>query len=257
MLGSSWRGRSYDLGRMSFAELWQAYWTYPAIRLYLVLGMLSVAGAFWLAAGWLPSLAAAALAVLVYPLAEYSIHRFILHARFLYKTPLTAALWKRIHFDHHQDPHDLKVLFGSPANTLPAIVLVTAPLGWLVAGAGGAASALAAGFGLFMFYEFCHCVQHLNVQPRSAYLARIKQRHLAHHFQDESGNFGITSHLWDHVFGTFYGDPKSRPRSASVYNLGYDVEEAGRYPWVAKLTGQLPQTRPPTVGEAAGRGGAA
>ena len=63
MLGSSWRGRSYDLGRMSFAELWQAYWTYPAIRLYLVLGLLSAALAGWLAAGWLPSLGAAALRV--------------------------------------------------------------------------------------------------------------------------------------------------------------------------------------------------
>ena len=45
----------------------------------------------------------------------------------------------------------------------------------------------------------------------------------------ENGNFGITFHFWDHVFATFYGDPKTRPRSASVYNLGYDEGEAGRY----------------------------
>ena len=57
--------------------------------------------------------------VLAYPAAWYAIHRFILHGRFLYRSRLTASLWKRIHFDHHQDPHRMDVLFGSPVTTLP------------------------------------------------------------------------------------------------------------------------------------------
>ncbi len=70
--------------------------------------------------------------VLAYPIAWYLIHRFVLHSRFLYRSPLTAALWKRIHFDHHQDPHRMDVLFGSPLTTLPTILAILLPLGWLI-----------------------------------------------------------------------------------------------------------------------------
>ena len=62
------------------------------------------------------------------------LHRWVLHATWLYKSPLTAKVWKRIHYDHHQNPHDLSVLFGALYTTLPAILLITLPLGWLVGG---------------------------------------------------------------------------------------------------------------------------
>ena len=41
---------------------------------------------------------------------------YVLHGRYLYRSSWTAALWKRIHYDHHQDPNDLHVLFGSACN---------------------------------------------------------------------------------------------------------------------------------------------
>jgi hypothetical protein len=74
----------------------------------------------------LAPLAIAALAtIFVYPLVWYVLHRFVLHGQFLYRSPLTAAMWKRIHFDHHQDPNDLSVLFGALYTTLPTIAIVT------------------------------------------------------------------------------------------------------------------------------------
>ena len=87
-----------------------------------------------------------------------------------------------------------------------------------------------------LFYEFCHCVQHLNHAPKSRYLQRIKRLHLAHHFHNETGNFGITNFLWDRVFGTYYDKAKQVPRSPTVFNLGYTSAEAERYPWVARLS---------------------
>ena len=88
--------------------------------------------------------AAAAAAVLGYPLVWYLLHRYVLHGRLLYRFPQTAALWKRIHFDHHQDPNDLGVLFGALYTTLPTIFIVTAPIGWLIGGASAAAAAFSA-----------------------------------------------------------------------------------------------------------------
>jgi len=96
---------------------------------------------------------------------------------------------------------------------------------------------------LFSIYEFCHCVQHLNYTPRSAWLRGIKKNHMAHHFHNETGNFGITSNLVYHLVGSYYGDRQTRPRSEHAHDLGYDAAEAARYPWVAARSGP-PRRRP-------------
>ena len=49
--------------------------------------------------------------------------------------------------------------------------------------------------------------------------------------------------------GSWYDAARDRPRSATVFNLGYDLAEAARYPYVAKLTGAPPRDRPPMAGE--------
>ena len=93
---------------------------------------------------------------------------------------------------------------------------------------------MAAGFATTLVYEFCHCIQHLNYHPKNAWLVRIKKLHMAHHFHNETGNFGIISFWPDRLFGTLYEDAGGRARSPTVFNLGYDTAEAERYPWVAE-----------------------
>ena len=237
--------RSNDLGQMSLRQLVIAYATYPTILLYVALCLASIAMSVRLGAlerpG--PTLAAVLTAIVVYPFAEYALHRFVLHARWLYKNPVTANLWRRIHYDHHQDPQRLDVLFGSPSNTLPAIFVLSLPIGYLIGGWSAAFAASATALVLFSIYEFCHCVQHLNYTPRSAWLRGIKKNHMAHHFHNETGNFGITSNLVDHLVGSYYGDRQTRPRSEHAHDLGYDAAEAARYPWVAARSGP-PRRRP-------------
>ncbi|MEI9964890.1 MAG: sterol desaturase family protein [Caulobacteraceae bacterium] len=225
---------------MSLRDLVVAYATYPSIIAYALLCVACVVGAVSLGALQHPvrSLAAVVAAILIYPAVEYALHRFVLHARWLYKNPYTADLWKRIHYDHHQDPQRLDVLFGSPWNTLPTILVAGAPVGWLIGGPSAALVAVATALVLFCVYEFCHCVQHLNVTPKSAWLRRIKKHHMAHHFHNETGNFGITSTFIDRMVGTLYEDGQARPKSAHVYDLGYDDAEAARYPWVAARSRQ-------------------
>ncbi|MFC5307047.1 sterol desaturase family protein [Azospirillum picis] len=248
-MGTGWHGRTYDLGRMSARDLVAAYVTYPAIQVYAAIAVIAgAAAALWSVAPGRTMLAALAI-VLLYPFVEYGLHRFILHGRFLYRSRWTAALWKRIHFDHHQDPHDLGVLFGSLANTLPLLLVIALPVGFAIDGRAGAAAALASATTLMCIYELCHCMQHLNVKPKNRLLLRIKQLHLAHHFHDENSNFGITTFLVDKLAGSFEAEPRNRQRSPTVFNLGYDVEEAKRYPWVAELTGSPPRDRPPGARE--------
>lgn len=227
---------------MTSKELIRAYFTYPGIQVYFILIFFAVAGgiyihqqglAHWSSLGW-----TVLATLLAYPFVEYGVHRFILHGRYLYRSPWTAALWKRIHFDHHQDPNDLGVLFGALNTTLPTIVVATVPIGILVGGWQEIPIAFATGLGAFMVYELCHCMQHLKVTPRNRFLRKIKRHHLLHHFHNEQGNFGITSVWCDRMFGTYYKGSDEVPLSKTVSNLGYADQECFRYPWVAELSQQ-------------------
>jgi sterol desaturase/sphingolipid hydroxylase (fatty acid hydroxylase superfamily) len=229
--------RVYNLSRMSFRELTRAFLTYPTVLAYAALALAAIGVCAATMTSPRPLVPAVAVAVLVYPLAWYLLHRFVLHGRWMYKIPALAATWKRIHFDHHQDPNDLRVLFGALVTTLPTIALVTLPVGYAIGGVPAAAAALAAGIVQTIFYEFVHCVQHLNTVPKNAFLKRVKKLHMAHHFHNEAGNYGITNFLWDRLLGTKYETTLDRPRSATVFNIGYTEEEARRYPWVAALSG--------------------
>lgn len=234
-----WSGRTHDLGQMDLKALAKVFFPYPAIVAYLAFAAAAAVAAVWLgvqSGGWLRIGVAAFAGVMIWPLAWYLLHRFVLHGQWLYKSQLTAKLWKRIHFDHHQDPQDLRVLFGSLDHTLPTIAVISLPLGFLIGGFGGAAAAFATALVVTVFNEFVHCVQHLNVLPDWVLLQRMKRRHVSHHYHSEQGNFGIADMLWDHVFGTFYASAKDTPKSPTVYNLGYTAEQAERYPWVKDLS---------------------
>lgn len=243
-----WR-RAHHLDKMSLRDLVVAYFQYPAIIAYLALAAASIAAYAWSPAPPAPTLLAIGVAAFVYPLAWYVLHRWVLHSQWMYKHAPLAATWKRIHYDHHQDPNHLEVLFGALHTTLPTIAAVTVPVGWAIgsfwdAGFGGAAIALATGLLTTCFYEFCHCIQHLAYKPKSKWLAEMKKKHMAHHFHDETGNFGITTFFWDKLFGTHYDRAERPAKSATVFNLGYTPEVAEKYPHVARLSGGVATGHP-------------
>ena len=232
-----WDGRKHYLDKMTLRELVAAYFAYPAIQAYIALGLIAagLTAVSW--DGHPVRVAAAALAaVVVYPLVWHLLHRYVLHGRFLYKSARTAPLWKRVHYDHHQDPNDLGVLFGALYTTLPTVAVVTLPVGWAIAGPAGSAAAFGAGMFVTCFYEFCHCIEHLRYTPKFAFLRRIKKLHLMHHFHNEQGNYGITNFLWDRLLGTFYAEAEAVARSETVFDLGYAGAERERYPWVMRLS---------------------
>jgi len=252
---SFWR-REHHLDRMTLKELVVAYFQYPAIIAYLLLAAASLVFFAWYPAPVLPTLLTVVASALVYPLVWYVLHRWVLHSRWMWKVPFLASTWKRIHYDHHQDPNHLEVLFGALHTTLPTIAIATAPLGYAIASPwggeaalGGAAIAFATGLLTTCFYEFCHCIQHLAYKPKSKWLAEMKKRHMAHHFHDETGNFGITTFFWDKLFGTHYDRAERPQKSPTVFNLGYTPEVAEKWPHVARLSGGVATSHPRRRGE--------
>lgn len=248
--------RAHHLDRMTLKELVVAYVQYPAIIAYALLSAVAIGLFVWRPAPLAPTLIAVAVSALIYPLVWYVLHRWVLHSRWMFKVPVLASTWKRIHYDHHQDPNHLEVLFGALHTTLPTIAIATAPIGYWIgsywgaeAAIGGACAAFATGLITTCIYEFVHCIQHLAYKPKSKWLAEMKKRHMAHHFHDENGNYGITTFFWDKLFGTWY-DRADRPeKSPTVFNLGYTPEIAARYPHVARLSGGVATGHPRRRGE--------
>lgn len=249
LLRTAFWQREHHLDKMTFKELVVAYFQYPAIIAYLLLSVVALGAFAWSPAPVVPTLLAIGTASVAYPLIWYVLHRWVLHSRWMFKHPLFASTWKRIHYDHHQDPNHLEVLFGALHTTLPTIAIGVIPLGWAIgsfwdAGFGGAAIAFATGLVTTCIYEFVHCIQHLAYKPRNKFLVEMKRRHMAHHFHDEDGNYGITTFFWDKLFGTFYDRSERPEKSPTVFNLGYDEAAAKRWPWVAQLSGGVTTGHP-------------
>jgi sterol desaturase/sphingolipid hydroxylase (fatty acid hydroxylase superfamily) len=222
------------LDSLTWPAFLRVYFAYPAVQLYLVLACLSGSALVVFYELNRDALFGALAFCAVYPLIEYGLHRFVLHSSFLYRSAVTAALWKRIHFDHHADPDDGSVILGAIVTMLPAVVFVALPLGYLVGGATGVMAGLTTGLFVIAFYELVHCSAHLSFTPRNAYARKLKRIHLLHHFHNETKNFGITSPICDILFGTYYDSAADVPRSPTTRNLGYTGDRVAKYPWVAR-----------------------
>ena len=240
----AWKEEEYLLNRMTFDDLVRAYITYPAIQVYAVITVLALVFGVITMTSPLRFVASIGAGALLFPIAWYVTHRFILHGSWMYKSPYLAKLWKRIHYDHHRFPNDLSVLFGGLHTTLPTIIFLAGPIGWLIGGIPCALGAVAGTVVMTAYTEFMHAGQHLAFEPKSKFWKTIKERHLAHHFHNEKGNFGIAEFFWDKAFGTFYAKTDAIERSPTARNLGYTDEMAEQFPWVKEITDAEIATRP-------------
>jgi hypothetical protein len=86
--------------------------------------------------------------MILHPLAWYVQHRFILHSQWSYKVRCLAATWKRLHYDHHQNPTMFEGMMGPLRITLPAVTISSIAEGATIGGTGiGRAGQRGAGAG--------------------------------------------------------------------------------------------------------------
>jgi sterol desaturase/sphingolipid hydroxylase (fatty acid hydroxylase superfamily) len=134
---------------------------------------------------------------------EYWLHRVLFH-----HVPVFSAIHER----HHDEP---LALIGTPAwaSAIVGTIAFAAPFcAILGADLGSAATAgLVTGY---LWYVFVHYAIHQWQPRRGSYLYRARLRHARHHHQSQDGNFGVTTALWDRVFGTALETLTPRPRAA-------------------------------------------
>lgn len=140
-------------------------------------------------------IAAMTLGALTWTLLEYLIHRWMGHDRRFKRTPFGIE-----HVRHHIEgdyfsPSWKKVVIATSA---AAVVGVPA-----TALAGTAGLAYLAGLvGFYAAYEVLHRREH-TCAGIGAYGRWARRHHFHHHFVDGRTNHGVTSPLWDLVFGTY------------------------------------------------------
>lgn len=127
---------------------------------------------------------------------EYVIHRWLGHdKRLTRKTP----------FGHEHTAHHSRGDYFSPTvkklgAAALALALVAPPAVLLAGLAHGAAFSLGL-VGFYGVYEVTHRLLHIR-EGRGAYARWARRHHFHHHFHEPARNHGVTSPLWDVVFGT-------------------------------------------------------
>jgi sterol desaturase/sphingolipid hydroxylase (fatty acid hydroxylase superfamily) len=114
--------------------------------------------------------------VVVWTLGEYAVHRFVLH-----------DLMPTQHGLHHTNPDD-------PVLTIFWQIWVCFALVYLIAGGALLAGTLVA----YAWYLFVHHCAHYSPDNLPAPLLK---HHTCHH-KFATRNFGVSTTLWDYVFGT-------------------------------------------------------
>jgi sterol desaturase/sphingolipid hydroxylase (fatty acid hydroxylase superfamily) len=87
-----------------------------------------------------------------------------------------------------------------PAVSLPLALIVFGLL-YLVFGDHYAPSLAAGFFAGYLLYDMIHYYVH-HFAPRGRLGRTLRERHMRHHFQDETRGFGISAPYWDAIFGT-------------------------------------------------------
>jgi len=134
----------------------------------------------------------------LWTLFEYWLHRLVFH--FEPADGIGARLHWIIHGVHHDHPNDPMRLVMPPAVSVP---LAAAVFGLLYLAFGSSyAPGIGAGFFLgYLVYDMMHYYLH-HFRPRGWVGRMLRERHMRHHFQDDTRGFGISAPYWDEVFGT-------------------------------------------------------
>ncbi len=128
---------------------------------------------------------------------EYALHRFIFHFK---PKRYFKRFFYTIHEIHHDYPNDSTRLVMPPPMSIPLAIIFYFIFSTIFPGDLWQPFYLGFGIG-YLAYDMIHyAVHHVNL--KSSWGKFLKKYHLQHHFQEPDKGFGVSSPLWDKVWGT-------------------------------------------------------
>jgi sterol desaturase/sphingolipid hydroxylase (fatty acid hydroxylase superfamily) len=135
---------------------------------------------------------------------EYMMHRFVFH--YIAHTERGKKINYILHGNHHEYPRDKQRLFMPAvpslilASTIFAVMFYTTYL----FGANNYVFAFFPGFMIgYLMYGTMHYAIHAW-NPPFKWMKGLWRNHHLHHYKQDHRGFGVSSTLWDHVFGTMF-----------------------------------------------------
>jgi sterol desaturase/sphingolipid hydroxylase (fatty acid hydroxylase superfamily) len=133
----------------------------------------------------------------IWTLTEYSLHRWVFH--YQPKSRFGQTLHFLMHGIHHDYPQDHTRLVMPPPVSLPLAAL----FGFAFRGVFGVQfPAIFAGFLVgYVIYDTTHYATH-HWKMKGPIGRYLREYHLRHHYRDDDLGYGVSSPMWDYVFGT-------------------------------------------------------
>ena len=149
----------------------------PVATYFLITGILNSPGgtAVHVPIGFL-------LGMLLWTFAEYTLHRYVFH--YQPRNPWQEKIVFLFHGIHHLQPQCKTRLVMPPAVSVPMI--------------GPTFSGFITGY---LIYDMTHYATH-HLPMRHGIWKFLKRHHMQHHYRTPDRRFGVSSPLWDLVFGT-------------------------------------------------------
>lgn len=128
---------------------------------------------------------------------EYQVHRYVFHID-------TYSEWRKnfqytVHGVHHEFPKDKDRLAMPP---LLSVTIATVLLVLLRVVLGDYVFAFLPGFLVgYASYLLVHYIVHVYAPPKNIFRT-LWINHSIHHYKDGDTLFGVSSPLWDHIYGT-------------------------------------------------------
>ena len=145
--------------------------------------------------------------LLSWGLVEYAVHRWVLH-----RVPRSEGFnlpGNLTHLRHHDDPQSLQRLNVQLTESLP-ICVVYYLAAWAISGSWQMATYLFTGLMAgYFFYEYLDFQAHHGTS-RTRLIRYLRKYHNQHHHYDATVRYGVTSPLFDYLFGTLDLPKKTR-----------------------------------------------
>ena len=148
---------------------------------------------------------------------EYIAHRFIFH--WISDNPRIKKFAYILHGNHHHYPRDRQRLFMPP---VPSIIISSAIFGIMFLLMGNKVFMFFPGFifGYLMYGSMHYAIHAWN--PPFKWMKPLWRNHHLHHYKNEHNGFGVSSTLWDHIFGTMFDLKNEKEDKDKVKELMFE-----------------------------------
>jgi sterol desaturase/sphingolipid hydroxylase (fatty acid hydroxylase superfamily) len=148
---------------------------------------------------------------------EYLMHRFAFH--WVANSEKARKFVYIMHGNHHEYPRDRERLFMPP---VPSIILASAifVLQFLLIGKSAFMFFPGFIFGYLMYGTMHYAIHAWN--PPFKWMKPLWRNHHLHHYKNDDMGFGVSTTIWDRVFGTMFDLKKEKEDKSKVRDLMFN-----------------------------------